>query len=239
MAEMSTIRIVMADDHTLLREAICDVLVTEQDFRVVGTAQDGEETVALAARVRPDVVLLDIEMPRTQPRTTVARLLRSAPGCKVIILSMHDDPALVHDLLQAGVSAYLHKSVSRHDLVGAIRSAQRDDRRVTLSVSRETAVQPGEPVRSILSPREREILGLVAQALSNRQIGSRLRITEGTVKRHLRNIFGKLEAVSRIDAVNKATAASMINDSRGYSHVRDVRTAGQQVRKNGTGAFFS
>jgi two-component system, NarL family, nitrate/nitrite response regulator NarL len=221
---MSGIDILMADDHTLLREALCEILMTEQDFRIVGTARDGEEAVSVAAKVRPDVVVMDVEMPRTQPHVTVGRLLRSSPGCKIVILSMHDDPHLVRDLLQAGVSAYLHKSVSMHDLASAIRSARRDDLRVTLSVSRGAAVQPPEPADSILSPREREIVGLVAQALSNRQIASQLSITEGTVKRHLRNIFGKLQAVSRIDAVNKATAG--VPDGRPTRPQLDRRSAG-------------
>ncbi len=207
MLEASRTGILVADDHTLLREALCEILGTESDFRVVGAARDGEEAVSLAASLRPDVVLLDLEMPRTQPHATVERVMSAAPGCKVIILSMHDDPRLVGELLQAGIAAYLHKSVSRHDLVGAIRAARRDDLRVTLSVSR--AAVPGGSPGDLLSAREKEILGLVAQALSNRQIASRLSITEGTVKRHLRNIFAKLQAVSRIDAVNKASASLM------------------------------
>jgi DNA-binding NarL/FixJ family response regulator len=229
---MDKIRILVADDHTLLREALCEVLVAEEDFHVVGAARDGEGTVSLAAELRPDIVLLDVEMPKSQPASTMRRLQRASPTSKVIILSMHDDAWLVNEMLTIGACGYLHKNVSRHDLVGAIRGVQHEDNRVTVSVSRETAVRADDRQQRLLSHRERQILTLVAQALSNRQIAVQLSITEGTVKRHLQNVFGKLDAVSRIDAVNKATTASLIHDRRprrGY-----VRTAmGGELARSG------
>lgn len=215
MAEKNTISILVADDCTLLREAFCYFFATESDFTLVSAVRNGEEAVSLAAKFNPDIVLLDLEMLSTQPHVTVGRLLRHSPGSKVIILSMVDNPRLVRELFHVGISAYLHKSVSRHDLVSAIRSVRRGDVYVTVAVSHETSVLPGESRDGILSIREKEILALVAQALSNRQIGNQLRITEGTVKRHMRNIFDKLQAVSRIDAVNKAVAASLIDHQLG------------------------
>ncbi len=208
-----TVGILIADDHTLLREAMRDVLLAEDDFRVVGEAADGESVVEVAARTQPDVVLLDVEMPRHHPVNTVQELLAASPRTRVIVLSMYDDPRLVQELLETGICGYLHKSVSRRDLVAAIRGACGDLKRVTVLVSQGAFSQA--PVASGgLSYREQEVLTLVASAMSNRQIAGKLCITEGTVKRHLRNIFGKLDAVSRIDAVNKAVSASIIRSVR-------------------------
>jgi two-component system, NarL family, nitrate/nitrite response regulator NarL len=197
------VRILLADDHTLLREALRDLLTAEPDFHVVAEAGDGDSALSLAAQTRPDVVLLDVEMPGHRPVQTVRQLAALNPPPKVIILSMYDDPGLVRELLQIGVYGYLHKGVSRQDLVLAIRGVSRNRQRLTISVPWESATddRPGA-----LSSREQEVLSLVASALSNRQIAGRLAISEGTVKRHMRNIFAKLGAVSRLDAVNKAAA---------------------------------
>jgi two-component system, NarL family, nitrate/nitrite response regulator NarL len=199
------IRIILADDHTLLREALREVLVTERDFRVVGEVGDGDAVVQLAASLRPDVVLLDVDMPGAHPTNTVDRLRSVSPRTAVIVLTMYDDPQLVRDMLHVGVSGYLHKSVGWRDLVAAVRSAARGQPQVAMLVSRETLISLDDR-RQLLSAREQEVLALVAEAMSNRQIATRLSITEGTVKRHLRNIFGKLGAVSRMDAVNKYRA---------------------------------
>ena len=203
------VRILLVDDHRLLRETLRDGLTIEGDFVVVGEAGDGVEAVAMAAETRPDVVLLDVDMPRHQPVEGVRRLMQVSPGSKVIVLSMYDDPQLVREMLRAGVAGYLHKSVGLRDLAGAIRGATSGQERVTVSVvSRHAFGRPGNNSRpGQLSVREQEVLALVAEALSNRQIAVRLSITEGTVKRHLRNVFDKLGAVSRIDAVNKAAAS--------------------------------
>ncbi|RKS09656.1 LuxR family two component transcriptional regulator [Nocardiopsis sp. Huas11] len=204
---MLTIRIVLADDHTLLREALREILLAEPDFAIVGEAGDGEAAVESVSRLAPDVVLLDVDMPRSQPVETARRLLRNSPRTSVIVLTMHDEPQLVKEMLQVGVSGYLHKGIGRRDLVAAIHQATREPRQVTMSVSRETIVSVGSNSTGPLSAREQEVLSLVAGALSNRQIATRLSITEGTVKRHLRNIFDKLGAESRMDAVNKVRAA--------------------------------
>jgi DNA-binding NarL/FixJ family response regulator len=123
---------------------------------------------------------------------------------------MYDGPRLLRGLLAAGVRGYLLKSVHRQELVTAIRGAHRDTGRVVLNVSLESLARARDPAADPLSAREREVLELTAQAFSNAQIAAGIGITEATVKRHLRNIFGKLGAVSRIDAVNKAAAASYI-----------------------------
>lgn len=216
--EPRPVRILLADDHTLLREAMRDVLAVEEDFRVVGEAADGDTAVAMAARLRPDVVLLDIEMPRSVPTETARRIRATSSGTRVLVLSMHDAPQIVREMVESGVVGFLHKSISRHGLTAAIRTAVEaptaDARRLVMSVSQESLVR--DPVGDApISPRERQVLTLVAAACSNRQIASRLAITEATVKRHLRNTFEKLGAVSRIDAVNKAAAAGLIHPGHG------------------------
>ncbi len=201
-ADRTTILIV--DDHALVREGLCGILETQDDMCVVGEAGDSATTVALAAKEHPDIVLLDVEIPGGDVATTVREIKNCSPGSQVIILSMYEGPQLVQDLLAAGVRGYLLKSVHWQELVVAIRAVHTDANRVVLGVSRESLRQVQQvPSAGVLSAREREILGLVGQALSNSQIASRLCLTEATVKRHIRNIFVKLGAVSRIDAVNK------------------------------------
>ena len=203
--EDDRITILLVDDHALVREGLREILQMQGDIRVVGEAGDSATTVALAAAERPDIVLLDIEIPGEEVTTTVNQILKRSPASRVIILSMYESPQLVQTLLAAGIRGYLLKSIHWQELVVAIRAIRADSDRITLGVSRESLryVQQG-PSPETLSTRELEVLDLVAQALSNGQIASRLNLTEATVKRHLRNIFVKLGAVSRLDAVNKA-----------------------------------
>lgn len=205
----SRVRVLLADDHVILRETLRECLQLEPDFDVVGDAADGAQAVALSGRLLPDVLLLDVEMPGLPVGITIPRVRQASPQTRVIMLSMHESPNLVRELLALGIRGYLNKRVSRQHLVSVIRGCMREGDEVLISVSQFAAVaESGQDSR--ISAREREVLTLVAGALSNRQVAVRLGITEGTVKRHLRNIFEKLDAVSRIDAVNKAVDASLI-----------------------------
>ena len=197
--------ILIVDDHALVREGLREILETRDDMRVVGEAADSTATVTLAAERQPDVVLLDIDIPGGEVTATVRQIRECSPRSRVIILSMYEGPQLVQALLAAGIRGYLLKSIHWEELVVAIRAIRTDDDRIILGVSRESLryAQQG-PSAGLLSAREYEVIDLVGQALSNGQIASRLGLTEATVKRHLRNIFVKLGAVSRLDAVNKA-----------------------------------
>jgi DNA-binding NarL/FixJ family response regulator len=221
--EADIIRVALVDDHVLVREGFKEILQTQGDLEVVGQAGDSDGAVALVEEKKPDVVLLDVEIPGDEVTDTVRRMQVLSPRTKVIILSMYDGPQLLQSLLALGIKGYLLKSVSRHELVAAIRSVWADDGRIVLSVSPTSLTSAGVGGDSVLSPRERGVLQLVAEAKSNAQIASRLSLTEATVKRHLRNIFVKLGAVSRIDAVNKALAATLItapkSDNRGAPKV--------------------
>jgi DNA-binding NarL/FixJ family response regulator len=199
------IAILLVDDHALFRDGLREILQTQRDMMVVGEAGDSAAAVALAGEKQPDIVLLDVEIPGSDVTTTVGQIRLRSPGSRVIILSMHEGPQLVQGLLAVGIRGYLLKSVRWQELVVTIRAVRADSDRVVLGVSRESLAHIQQaPSPGALSTRELEVLGLVAQALSNSQIASRLNLTEATVKRHLRNIFVKLGAVSRLDAVNKA-----------------------------------
>lgn len=197
--------VMVVDDHALVREGVRGILETQDDLHVVGQAGDSATAVALATEIKPDVVLLDIEIPGEDATVTVPQILDCSPQSRVIILSMYESQELVQAMLDVGVRGYLLKNTSWEELVVAIRTVVTDGNRIVLGVSRHSLRSaPFASGLSTLSEREREVLTLVGEALSNRQIAARLSLTEATVKRHLRNIFLKLGAVSRIDAVNKA-----------------------------------
>lgn len=203
------IRVLLVDDHTLVREGLGQILDAEDDFAVVGQAATSQQAVRLAASTRPDVVLLDVQIPGWPAPVTVTRIREVSPSSRLIMLSMYDEPTGVRRLLEHGVHGYLLKSVTRHELVASIRSVHHDPLRIALAISSASLAGMSQPSPG-LSKREREVLTLTAKACTNAQIASRLDIAEGTVKRHLRNIFKKLGAISRIDAVNKAVDRSLL-----------------------------
>ncbi|GAA4076305.1 response regulator [Nonomuraea soli] len=208
------ITIVLVDDHALFREGVREILEAQGDLVVVGEAGTSATALELISQKRPDVLLLDVEIPGGSAAHTVTQARALSPSTQIIILSMYDGPHLLRQLLQAGIRGYLLKTVHRYELVSAIRSVHFERDRLVLVVSPESLAQMEGAPSDVLTSKEREVLELVAQALSNRQIASRLNTTEATVKRHLRNIFVKLGAASRIDAVNRAIDASLITPTR-------------------------
>ena len=212
------VRVMVADDHTLLREGLRELLTTDPAFVVVADAATGPDVVAQAAEHRPDLLLLDVQMPGPGARTVVERVRAASPDTKIVILTMHDDPVLVRQLLNSGASAYLLKTVARAELLAAVHTVTRSPDNVVLSVSRNTIGRlehDQEPSPSPLSPRELDVLRGVARALSNAQLAVELFITKSTVKRHLTNIYAKLGASSRVDALLKARAAGLIGPDDG------------------------
>lgn len=205
------ITVAIVDDHALFREGLREILEAAGDIGIVGEAGDSSTAVSVVVETRPDVVLLDVEIPGDEVTETVARIRCLSAETQIIILSMYDGPQLLTRLLAVGIRGYLLKSVHRHELIAAIRSVYEDPSRVVLAVSRHSLAHVEGPTPGLLSEKEQEVLQLAAQALSNGQIARRLGLAEATVKRHMRNIFVKLNAVSRIDAVNKALAASLIS----------------------------
>jgi len=214
-----TVRILIADDHTILRESVSEALQMVEGFEVVAQAKDGAEAVALAGKTNPDVLLLDIEMPVMGAREAMSRLGETSPSCKVIILTMFDNPDLVRELFARGASAYLAKTVSQQELVSTVRSVAAGEDRVILSISREALGKLDGSATHVLSERQLEILLLVARGNSNAQIASVLYLTEGTIKRHLHNIYAKVDVASRGEAVRKAL-------EEGWITARDITEVG-------------
>lgn len=212
----------MIEDHVLMREGVTEILEAYDDLEVVGTAGNGQSAIAVIEAQRPDVVLLDVEIPGGDVMTMVKRIQARSPETKILILSMYDGPQLVRTLLDLGIKGYLLKNATRHQLVAAIHSAVSDDDGVVLFISRESLaeIQRSGDSAAALTRRERAILELVAEAMSNAQIASHYQVSEATVKRHLRSIFTKLGAVSRLDAVNKAVAAAQISPPKPASPIR-------------------
>ena len=204
------IKVLLVDDHALFREGVAEICDAEEDMRVVGEAQNGVEAVTLAAKETPDVVILDVEMPVMGAEMAIGRILRASPSSKVLMLTMYDEPRLVRKLLALGAHGYIVKNATREELVAAVRTVYRVENRVVLSVSRNTADRLEGAEKSLLSSRELEVLLLAARAMSNSQIASYLHISEGTVKRHLTNIYAKLGVSSRADAAKKALMSGLI-----------------------------
>jgi DNA-binding NarL/FixJ family response regulator len=213
------IRILISDDHTLFREGIAEILAHEPDLVIVGQADSGSGTVAVAQRLLPDVILLDVEMPGPGPEETVRELLHVVPATRIVMLTMHDDPRLVERLITAGAHAYVVKGAERAELLGAIRGVMKSDDHVVISISRDSISRFREVVTSPLSSRELQVLTAVSAGLTNAQIATRLFISEGTVKRHLTNIYMKLEVTTRVNAINKAVSIGLIaSKEHGQSH---------------------
>lgn len=204
------IAVLLVDDHALFREGLAEILAADEGVRVVGEAEDGWGAIKLAQAIRPDVVLLDVEMPGVGAEEAIGPILRASPSSKVVILTMHDEAHLVRSLLELGASGYVVKSATREELLAAVRTVDRDADRVVVSVGRETLRKLHGRDANLLSRRESEVLSLVARDMTNDQIASRLYISLGTVKRHLTNIYAKLEVSSRREAVEKALSEGLI-----------------------------
>lgn len=204
------IKVLLVDDHALFREGVVEIFAVEDGMRVVGEAENGVDAIALAQREKPDVVLLDVEMPVMGAEGAIEGILRVSPSSKVLVLTMYDEPRLVRKLLGLGAHAYIVKNATREELVAAVRTVHRVEDRVVLSVSRTTADRLEGSDRGTLSGRELEVLLLTVRAMSNSQIAAYLHISEGTVKRHLTNIYAKLGVSSRADAAKKALTSGLI-----------------------------
>jgi DNA-binding NarL/FixJ family response regulator len=202
--------VLLVDDHALFREGVVEIFAAEDDMTVVGEAENGAQGVALAGVEKPDVVLLDVEMPVMGAERAIGEILRVSPSSKVLVLTMYDEPRLVRKLLGLGAHAYIVKNATREELVAAVHTLYRVKDRVVLSVSRGTADRLEGSERGMLSGRELEVLLLAARAMSNGRIASHLHISEGTVKRHLTNIYAKLGVSSRADAAKKALTSGLI-----------------------------
>jgi DNA-binding NarL/FixJ family response regulator len=206
----AAIRVVLADDHPIVREGLRGMLAAEPGIEVVAEAASGAEAVAVAARYRPDVVLMDLRMPGGDGVTATAKILAATPGARVVVLTTYETDADIVRAVEAGAVGYLLKDTPVAELSQAIRAAARGETVLAPSVARRLVSHVRQPRRDLLSSRETEVLALVARGLTNAEIGQQLTITEATVKTHLIRSFSKLGVNDRTAAVTSAIALGAI-----------------------------
>ncbi len=212
--EDAKIRILVADDHPMLREGLVAVLDTQQDFEVVGEAADGSEVVRLAERLNPDVILLDLEMPGVDGVAALEKLRSAGSEARTIVFTAYDTNERILGALRSGARGYLLKGASRTEIFDAIRTVHAGGsllqpvvtNKLLQTMSRKERREETEP----LTPREIEVLGLLALGLQNKEIASRLFITERTVKFHVSSLMHKLGAENRTETVTIAAQRGLI-----------------------------
>ncbi|HNS52505.1 MAG TPA: response regulator transcription factor [Anaerolineae bacterium] len=205
------IRVVLADDHAVVRKGIREFLEAEGDIEVVAEAGDGAQAVALVAEHRPDVAVLDIQMPGMTGIEATRRIRAEHPRVKVLVLTAYDDDPYVFALLQAGAHGYLLKTADSAQLVEAVRAVQRGQPALDASITRKMIekMAGGRPPGAVqgteaLTERELEVLRLAARGLTNKAIAQALSISDRTAQGHLANIYAKMSVGSRTEAVMEA-----------------------------------
>ncbi|MCI1017051.1 response regulator transcription factor [Microbacterium sp. C5A9] len=200
------IRVIVADDHPIVRSGIVGLLALDPGLDVVGEASDGEEAVDLAARTRPDVVLMDLRMPGTSGIEATARITAAQPDVRVLVLTTYETDDDILGAIEAGASGYLLKAAPQEEIVAGIRAVSEGHTVLAPAIAATlvTRMRGDRPERPPLSPRELEVLRLVAAGRSNPEIARDLFIGEATVKTHLIHVFEKLEVSDRTRAVTLA-----------------------------------
>jgi len=214
---MDKISILLADDHTILRESLRTRLEREPDLVVVGEAEDGRAAVALACQLQPNVVVMDIAMPLLNGLEATRQLKRQCPNVRVLILSQHDNEEYIRQALEAGAMGYILKDAAAGELIGAIRSVQRGEAILSPAITRLViedylrwgGIRPNEKVDG-LSTREREILQLIAEGYTNKQIAEILTISIKTVQSHRLNLMQKLNLHDRGELIKYAIQKKII-----------------------------
>ena len=212
---MEPVRVLIADDHTLYREGVRAMLGAATDVEVVGEASTGDEVIAQAERLQPDIILMDIKMPGSNGVEATRRILSVSPHIGVLVVTMFDDDDSVFSAMRAGARGYLLKDADRDELLRAISAVHRGEAIFSPAIARRMvqyfATRPGGPARVFpeLTEREREILTLMAQGQNNEEIASRLVLSLKTVRNHVSNIFTKLEVSDRVQAVIRAREHGM------------------------------
>ncbi|MEZ4807391.1 MAG: response regulator transcription factor [Flavobacteriales bacterium] len=216
MNDRSTIRVLLADDHRIITDGLKELLSTEPDIECIGAAADGAEAVYMAGHLQVDVLLMDIDMPVMDGIQATERLRAEAPEVKVVILSMHDEAAMVQRVMELGADGYLVKNCGKEELLLAIRGVHAGRKHFSsslaealLSARKETASR--SDVLASLSERELEVLAALAEGLTNKEIGERLFISPRTVDTHRTNLMKKLDCHNVVGLVRLAIKAGLVN----------------------------
>jgi len=214
------IRVLLVDDHAILRKGIRAVLSTEPDIEVVGEASDGEDALAQAAALQPDVILMDLVMPKMDGTEATRRVTSRQPGVRVLVLTSFVAHDMVFPAIKAGALGYVLKDTGPDDLVRAIRQVHRGERTLEPDIARKVLFELAQPPKQPPTPdpltsRELDVLRLIAQGRSNREIAEDLVLAEKTVRTHVSNILGKLHLASR-------TQAALYALKEGFASLADV-----------------
>ena len=218
---MEPLRVLIADDHPLFRHGIAALLQASPEFEVVGEATTGEEAIALAEQLQPDVILMDIRMPGINGIEATRGILHTSPHIRVLMVTMSEDDASVFTAMRAGARGYVLKEAQKDDMLRAIRAIGRGEAIFSPAIAGRlidffAAPRPSAPPQAFpeLTEREREILNLIAQGHSNPEIAERLVLSPHTVRNYVSNIFSKLQVVDRAQAIVRAREAGLGYDGR-------------------------
>ncbi len=211
---MDNIRILIADDHPVVREGLSGMLAGQSDFEVIGLAADGDTAVALHSSLAPDVTLMDLRMPGLDGVGAIEAIKARQPSSRIIVLTTYDSDADILPAIEAGATGYLLKDAPRDELFRAIRAAARGDAVLAPAVAARLMTHMRAPAEDRLSAREIEVLQLVATGAGNKEIGHSLHISTATVKTHLIHIYSKLDVADRTAAVTVALERGIITLAR-------------------------
>jgi DNA-binding NarL/FixJ family response regulator len=219
VVEQESIRVLVADDHALFRQALKSVLEGEEGLELVGEAGDGEEAVRMATELVPDVILMDVHMPKLEGIEAARKINAELPTTKIVMLTVSDEQEDLFEAIKAGASGYLLKEVDPGEIANAVREIHAGHSLLSpavasMLVSEFAALSKradAKALRPNLTARELEVLRLAADGLTNRQIGRRLGISENTVKNHIRNVLEKLHLHTRMEAVLYAVREQLID----------------------------
>jgi DNA-binding NarL/FixJ family response regulator len=210
---MKPIRILLAEDQTLMRQGLKTILDLESGFRVVGEAGDGKTAVKLALELRPDIILMDVQMPELNGVEAIAAICKAWPEAKIIILTTFDRDDYVFAGVRAGAVGYLLKDLPARKLIETIRAVQAGEVFIQPEIASRALRATLHPTNGLIEPlsdREREVLVMLAQGIANKEIADKLHIAEGTVKNHVSNILAKLQAENRTQAADIARRRGLI-----------------------------
>ncbi|MBK8047888.1 MAG: response regulator transcription factor [Anaerolineales bacterium] len=212
-----TCRILIADDHKLIRRGVTLLIAEDPDFEVVGEATNTDETIRLATELKPDILLLDISMPGAGGIEATRQLVRLRPDLRILILTVHEDSGMLTGAMRAGAVGYIVKRAADTELMGALRALAAGDVYVHPAMTRALLQELARPEHAksdaadALTPRSKEVLRLLARGCTNRQIAQELNISVRTVEGHRANIQAKLGLKSRVDLVNYATMHHLLD----------------------------